>query len=354
MIREILSEYVSKTDKVWKHDRSQTIGSSEIGQCERRIWFTKRELAARGTGGPLATDGSTEPESWGARVRGTIMEDNFWAKAMKKKFGRRLLYSGKNQQTFTLGDLSTTPDGLLTNLPRDFLAPLGVKDIISSSILLECKTIDPRVNLTEAKQENVFQVQVQMGLVRELTPWKPHYALISYMDASFWDDVSEYPQQWDPNIYEVAKKRATKMKTARDASEVKPEGWIAGGKECEYCPFTRECGIERTSVPEKERAAEPDFVKEMFGICLNAAKVKKTAEESMEKYKAATLVIRDRLREKQVRKIPKIVTWSPVKGRTNYDIPGIKEAARAAGIDNESFSTAGEPSDMLRILVSPD
>ena len=46
----------------------------------------------------------------------------------------------------------------------------GIK--YKGDVVVECKTIDPRVNLLEEKSENAFQVQVQMGLIRELTKYK--------------------------------------------------------------------------------------------------------------------------------------------------------------------------------------
>jgi len=64
---------------------------------------------------------------------------------------------------------------------------------------------------------------------------------------------------------------------------------------------------------------------------------------------AQTDPIKDRLREKKVRNIPGIVTWSPVKGRASYDMVRIREAALKAGVDIEEFSTVGDPTDSLLI-----
>ena len=63
--------------------------------------------------------------------------------------------------------------------------------------------------------------------------------------------------------------------------------------------------------------------------------------------------IKNRLREKGLRRVPGVVTWSPVKGRAGYDNKGIQQAAVAAGVDIEQFATVGEPSDRLQILIGP-
>ena len=46
------------------------------------------------------------------------------------------------------------------------------------------------------------------------------------------------------------------------------------------------------------------------------------------------------------------IVWSAVKGRPSYDMPGIKAAAVAAGIDLQRYETVGEPSDRLTISIT--
>jgi hypothetical protein len=75
-------------------------------------------------------------------------------------------------------------------------------------VMVECKTYDPRTNLADPKTENVFQTHVQMGLVRELTEYKPTHSILSYTDASWWSEGKEFIIEFDPQIYENAKKRA--------------------------------------------------------------------------------------------------------------------------------------------------
>lgn len=342
MIKELLDEYVGATKKIFT-GRQATVGASEIGLCARKTAWMKAspQGAAHRDGGHV--------ESWGAHVRGTMMEQHFWHPAVKRKFGKRLQLS---QQTIRDEVLSATPDGLVTGLPRDFLRDLGVKDLgADGSLLVECKTIDPRVNLAKEKDENAFQVQVQLGLVRKKTRHKPEHALISYIDASFWNEVLEFPVKFDPRIFQVAEERARKI-LSTPPKDLAPEGWIAGGKECEYCPFTKQCGVIRRSVPAGEAAADPQFAAEVADACREILALEAEAAELAARVRAKEQELKDRLREKGVRKVPKVVVWSSVKGRTSYDNKGIREAAAARGVDVESYSTAGEPTDRLQIFPS--
>lgn len=344
MIKDILDGYARSPSMqtMFLVDRNRTIGASEIGQCARRMYWVKTQGQAD----------TSYVDNWGAKMRGKIMEQKFWVPAMVRRFRNKLLLAGNKQTQIHDQLLSCTPDGLLVDMPRDCLAHMGVPDIgPSRCLVVECKTIDPRVNLTEAKQENMLQTQVQLGLIRELTRYKPEYALISYMDASFWDDVDEFPIKFDAALYQRMHDRAVKIKTASSPSELKPEGWIAGGKECEHCPFVGPCGIVRRSVPEREALDDPQFAAEMLDMCREHEVLKKELDTITAELNEKKDQIKTRLREKGVRKLPGIVTWSGVKGKSSTDNAALKQAAIAAGIDVEQFQNTGEPSDMLLVRI---
>lgn len=344
IIAKALDDYAHGLNKNWTHDRANTVGASEIGQCMRKVFWLKNEhdSARRAERDPEYRD------SWGARMRGTIFEDKFWEPALRAKFGKRLKFAGKDQKTFTDNFLSATPDGMIVGLSDEEQAEIGVEAVC---VNVECKTADPRTNLTEAKSANVYQTQVQMGLVRDLTNYKPTHCILSYTDASFWSDVKEFVIAFDERIFETARERAMTIMTASNAADLKPEGWIAGGKECNYCPFTKACGIERRNLPFQDEPVDPQFAAEMADTARVLRRSEQIRDDNDKLVREMQEQIKHRLREKGVKKIPGILTWSVVKGRCGYDVKAIKDAAVAAGVDVEQFATQGEPSDRLVIQI---
>lgn len=341
MIRDVLNQYAASTERVFKHDRTRSVGASEIGQCARKVWYTKHL--------PPPEKGSS---NWGATTRGSVMEDAFWVKAMKARFGKNLKMAGARQRTLVDGSLSATPDGLIVGLPKDALAHLGVPDIESDCILTECKSIDPRVNLQKEKSTHAYQAQVQLGLVRLKTRYKPMYVLISYMDASFWNEVSEFVVRHDEAIFANAQKRAKEILSADDASLMKPEGWIAGGSECDTCPFVRPCGVVRSSGPGKQVVeATPKQVEEITHLCHAAAAVQDAANTNAARLRELKDEIKGKMREAGIRWLTGVVTWAAVRGRQSWNVPALIEAAKEAGVDVEEFSTVGDPTDRLEIKL---
>lgn len=337
MIREALDQFASQSAKVWQHDRSQTVGASEVGQCARKVFFLKNEGdAVYGAG-----RNDDYEDGWGAKVRGTIYENHWWEPALRAAFGERLLYAGPDQRTFVSGFLSATPDGLLLT--------------DGEPLLLECKTADPRTNLSEAKPEHVYQVQVQLGLVRELTNHKPTRGIISYTDTSFWNEVKEFEVVFDPAIYARALERATQIMTARGPQELKPEGYIAGGRECEFCPFSGACGQLKTDrVPGDAAAIDPDVVDLVGDLARQIKSRKAAADAAAQGTRELEEELRGVLAQAGTRKVAGSdfsVSWAAVKGRPSWDMKGLRAAAEAAGVDLSAFETAGDPSDRLTITI---
>ena len=348
MIGDILDAFAKTQDRPWSHDRSQTVGASEVGQCARKVFWLKNE-------GDQQYGAQRDPDhadTWGARLRGTIMENELWVPAMRQRFGERLLFAGSDQQTLVSGFISATPDGLITTLHEGEHESL----LEGTCATAECKTADPRTNLSEAKAENVYQTHVQMGLIRDLTPYQPTHSILSYIDASFWNEVVEFVVPFDQRIYETGKARAAQIMTATHPSELKPEGWIAGGKDCEYCPFTKACNVERRRVPDTDILASLDsqFVAEVTDMALAIKSAESAVEIQSSTLRDLQNQLKDRLREKGIRKVPGVVSWSAVKGRSSYNNKEIQEAAKLAGINIEQYKSEGEPTDRLQITLKSE
>ena len=264
-------------------------------------------------------------ESWGALERGNLIENHFWEPGLVGGVpdGVAVEYSGSSQKTLVSGFLSATPDGLVTGLPRDCLKDhptFPVDDIGEGGcIVAECKSIDPRVPLDEAKQENVFQTHVQMGLIRELTNFKPEYALITYTNASWVDSIKEFGVKFNEKIFDAARHRANRIMGADDPKELPAEGKMSGGKECGYCPWSSHCAhIEAAGVPKDVEDLTDDSKEALYDLIMAQTIAKGKKEEYEKAYAQCTEHIKDFLRTKNTRKVVGddwSVTYFPVKGR---------------------------------------
>jgi CRISPR/Cas system-associated exonuclease Cas4 (RecB family) len=348
IIQEAFDKYARTAKRGFSaRARESTVGASEIGLCARKVWYGKNRTE----------HDHGYIEGWGAAKRGTTFEAKFFVPAMRKHYGDHLIFSGAQQKRLVDKFLAATPDGLLVNLKRDFLAGLMVPNIGPSNCVgIECKTIDPRINLSEPKGEHVFQVQVQLGLLRKLTKYKPQFAVLIYTNASFFDDTVEFVVEFDPAVFEEAERRARQIMQATDAAELKPEGWIDGGTECGYCPYAKACRAIRGNVPDTDKVAhDPQFIAEMIDLANQERKAHSVVDAASVAHRELQEKIKSRLREKSLRfvKTPDLnIVWSAVKGRPSFDMPGIKAAAAAAGVNLQGFETTGQPSDRLLVSVT--
>lgn len=229
------NNFIESTKKQWGHDRKKTLGGSEVFGCIRKAWYSRHDT-------PKDPD---YVESWGATKRGDLIENYHVVPAMDhaaENEGFKIDYTGTDQQTLFAADgtpMSVTPDGLIHGIPRNFLVKYGIDDIKSDCVMFEIKSIDPRVDLSEEKAIHHGQTQIQMGLVRENTNFKPNYAVILYVNASFFDDMKVYVVEWDAEKYAAAKERSHYVYSCEDPSKLLREGVIDGS--CNYCPFKQAC-----------------------------------------------------------------------------------------------------------------
>lgn len=352
MIKTAFDQYAAQSNKSWLLSRSHTVGASSVWQCARKVWFEKN---ADDLESPQADTGYVD--SWGAKLRGTIMEDELFVPALKLAYGDDFIWGGTGQQTFVLDHLSATPDGMLINRSRDALAHLGIADIEGACVVTEAKTVDPRISPDSLpKPEHVSQAVVQLGMIRRFTPYRPMYAVIAYTDASWWDQVREFPVRFDPQVFQVARARARDIMLAHAANDLKPEGAIAGGKDCRYCPFTQACGQARAAyVPRQEKVLAPAEVAPIAAQAKLARSLKAESEQKAGAAREAEAKLRDMLAQAGTRKIEideVKVSWRATRGRASVDNVQLREAAIKAGIDVSQFNKIGAPSDTLVISAS--
>lgn len=342
--KKIFDDHAESNKKTWAHDRTQTVGASEAFQCIRRTYFSK-------TG--AEPDAGFE-QSFGATSRGTLLENHYVVPAVRENLpkGATALWLGDEQITLVEGRISATPDGLITGLARDALKDYGIADIESDCILLEIKSIDPRINLSEAKPVHAGQVQQQLGLVHEKTNHRPEYAVVLYVNASWVDDIRIFPIKRDPQAYEVCKKRAAMVYAAEKAADLPAEGKLGGGSECDYCPFAKQCQRASVgSIPAKDESDvhfTPKEEKELRGLVKRDRDVRERIGELELMKTEVAEQIKDFLRRHKKRfgktSDGYSASYSSVSGRKSYDIARL---AQDAGLDLEDYATYGEPSEKL-------
>ena len=343
-IKDMADSHVASNRKHWSHDRLTTVGASETFLCARRTAYAKAETAP---------DPDYE-DRYGARVRGDLIENYFWEPAIRgqKPEGVQLLFAGREQKTLVDGYLSATSDGLLVGVAPDALAHLGVPDLGSDTLVVECKSIDPRVSLKEAKAEHSGQTQVQMGLIRACTPYRPNFALISYADASFLDTITEFAVAFDPAVYAAAKERARRIMLAEDPATLPPEGRIAGGGECRHCAFHHRCqGAVVGAIPRDSVPVGANALAHLKALVEQHEQADGEAEAAGRRREDIREQVRVLLRELGTRKVEGdgfLISWFPVKGRKSLD----RKAAERAGLDLARFEREGDPTERLTITLS--
>lgn len=332
--------------KKWMYDRNLSMGASEAFDCLRKAYFKKK-------GFPQDPD---YVQSWGALERGNLIEDEFVVPALDIGLpeGVDLIGAGQSDQTTFLDEearLSATPDGLIANLDRDALKLYGIDDIESDCITVEVKSVDPRVSLTEEKAIHRGQVNIQIGLIRDQTDFKPRYGVILYVDASFLDNITPFVVRFDEKVYEAAKSRSRKMFAATKPEDLAAEGKVTGA--CKLCAWFKTCnGINLDAVPKESRdKTTGDKDREAM------AKLVEAEQEAKERQKLAEMDV-ERIRLDMKEFLKKLgtknlkandgswgVTYSTQKGRIGLD----KEAMIDDGIDLTKYEKEGESFEVLRV-----
>lgn len=343
---KVFDDYVADTQKVWEHDRTKSVGASEIFGCMRKTFFTKR-------GAELGYEKDPDyKENWGATRRGDLIEAHHVVPALEYlPEPVEAWFAGEDQITIQDGYNSCTPDGLLVNCDRDALVDYGVEDIGSSRIMLEIKSIDPRSNLKEEKAIHRGQTITQMGMVRDKCKDPdnmPHYGVILYVDASFLDDMDVFIIPYDDEVYKAAKIRAPLIWKHDDPIKFTAEGKLNG--QCDYCPFTHACAKSTNdAIPEKSKNGTPQKIIDHFEPLMSEYKAKqdalKKAEAEFEEIKLHTKSEIVDAGRSNVESDDWRTSYYSVKGKKKLN----RKAMEDDGIDLSKYETRGAGHDVLRI-----
>jgi hypothetical protein len=350
---EAYDTYVKAHQKVWAHDRSKTMGASEAFGCLRKAWFSKH-----GT-----EKDPDHKDSWGALQRGDLIEQHFAEPAVRwflenEFHDARLIWGGQDQKTLKAPDapLTATPDGLVINADDDALALYGIPSLGGTGCFnFEIKSIDPRVNLREEKAIHRGQTIVQMGTTRETTEYRPNYAVIVYLDASFFDDIDIFVVPFDQQTYDVAKTRSRAAFDIKNPADIMAEGKVDGA--CEYCPFKLACArVSKVATPDKGEANmgnTPSKIMQEFEALVMAERSASAGKKALEKdHKEASEKLKMWFQEVGVKRaeVPGVVkasiTW--VKGRKSFDTEGMIQAIKEAAKLVAALEDAGlDPADYI-------
>lgn len=342
---KIFDEYIKGKQKVWKHDRSTTVGASEVFDCFRKMVLEKRHA-----------EWGYEPDdqsdvSMGAAERGNIIEDHYVVPALSKKLpelGLELHFAGQStQETLVLGRNSSTPDGLITGIPVGDLVikakdtTITLPNVTEGCIGLEIKSIDPRANLIEERAKHRGQSQMGLALMRELTEHKPRYWVILYIDASFIDHITPFVIEYDEDVYKAGVARANAVWACEHPSKATPEGKFDNS--CDHCKWTGACGEATFSLyhaAEEKPDSYTDVALEPYvRDYLDAQAAMKDSELLFEEAKQTLKTAMAEMKVRRVNHTEFSAVWSTVKGGSRLDTDALKKS----GIDLSPYmkDTAG-------------
>lgn len=327
------------------HDRSKTLSASAAHGCERMVAFEKHGF-----------DPDPEhKEGLGYFERGNVIESWIVGKltpALAKQ-KMNLLFAGDDQQTLVFNQLSATPDGLITNVPRDIFKKIGIPSIESTDLAAEFKSLDPRSDLNKPKQTHITQIQLQMSLFDRCTEYAPRYGILVYINASDFMDIKTHVVAYSPRIAGAMMERAERIFTTTDPMQLMAEGKLDGS--CRYCKYTKRCGeaIIATFPTTENPELEDDVVDQIESL----ATLSTTTNADINRLKSIKHETDEQLkilmREYDVKKysLPDYtVSYTLVRGRRTLDTKALKEEVPDLDLDN--FYTQAPDSDRLSIRQS--
>lgn len=334
-------------------DRSKRIGASEIGRCGRAVMLGKFGIAP---------DDSYKPTS-GFAVRGDVMEDNWSAPLVEtwvKANGGELLYAGQANQITLQGKnvpLSATPDGLAIKVARDILKPFGVADIGKARAFVpELKSIDPNYRDDKLpKDEHVSQTLAQLGMIRMGTEHKPEWGAVVYIDASDYFKFHIHPVKWEEKRFKGLVVRAKRLLAVKDPNQIPPEGKIAGGRECNTCPWAKQCLGFLPWVPDEDPRQLPSKdIAEVEKTMAKVYKAKQAVEDAAQSKRDAEAELFTVLANKKRRFVmgkKYKVSATTRAGQNRYDIGKLVAALKKKGGDPEKCRALTKPGASIDVAL---
>lgn len=195
-------------------DRRTYIGSSDIGQCPKKAYLSKMQGEIHELKQQLIFKRGLVAE--GIIKQGLSNNPKFI------KFDEQVELCGKNDINF-----------IKTHI--DFLVEYS-----QELVIIECKTISSPLPNNAPRESWIYQVQLQLGLLKEASK-KESRAIIVVLDLNS-GAASEFELKFNQATYDIAIKRAKEL-WQNVNSKNEPDGEISDL--CAYCSFKGNCNTLR-------------------------------------------------------------------------------------------------------------
>lgn len=340
-LRAKFANAIAARQRVWTHDRSKTLGASETFACLRRAWFGKFRPDLK------------VPQDMGAAERGNVMEKHHVVPTLQQIYGfENCLYMSDDQDTLIFGLSSATPDGLIVNQPLDVFAADGLGSIEADCFACEIKSFDPRAHIEEEKAIHHGQAMMQLGMYRQLSDYKPEYAVVLYVNASIYTDVRPFFIKWDEKLFHAGLARARKLFDTKDPYELLAEGALTD--QCKHCPYIGACrDAEIKHWPSDTKNMDPETVEEVYEVARKRYEAHTAAKAADAHKKGIDETIKRKLADLGTKSVddPRFkITYSKMEGRDSLDKTALEVFLQPHGLTLEDFQQSGN--DYTRLTVT--
>ena len=198
---------------------------------------------------------------------------------------------------------------------------------------------------------------MQMGLIRETTEWKPEFAVVLYINASWLDDIRPFTVEYDEQVYQIGRERARKVFEVDSPALLGAEGKLDGM--CAYCPFQKACAEvsvkrvppRREPLKKKEVEAQDTALLEELDELVRENEILKRAKKETERaLEESNEAIRQKLiASHESRAVGQgwKVSYTTVAGKKTLS----KEKLEAAGLDPNDFMSEGAGFEKLTVTI---
>jgi hypothetical protein len=293
----------------------------------------------------------SHPVAWngnGFTARGDTVEE--WLCEVFRRIERHLRVVLQQDVWFSaIGDRQET---LIHEPLRVSATPDGFLRVDGETVYLEIKSIDPRVaKAALPKAAHVAQCQFGMELCRLTGHSEPQRAILIYVDASDYADITAFDIDRDAAAAKALLDRAAAVHGAQQAMDLPPEGLLDGGSECTTCALRDVCRADHSETvsgygdgPLDDTVAQQ--LAELARLRDDAATQERDAKRAKDSATDAIRVVMDDNNASRADVPGFAIRYSVARPRETFD----RAAAEEAGLDLSPYMrTSGNGTPRLTI-----